>query len=208
MVSQYIILRSRFSLVAILPPFGGRVNEHSEEQSEDRHSEYSTLWRDKSTLNQPDPAHWRVRFQEWVTTRYSLLRATATAIAEAHFLAMDREIAFLRLGCRSMRFLKSQIIVTRPSDTARWPTNPACGQGLGPSDGVPRGSCWEATSEHSEAEEASPVCPLRSEVTSRHDLIAVAMKPLTPDECARLRAKAGYRIGIEIKPGMPMGTLS
>jgi hypothetical protein len=111
LVSQYIILRSRFSLVAIFPPFGGRVNEHSEEQSEDRHSEYSTLWRDKSTLNQPDPAHWRARFQEWVTTRNSLLRATATAIAEAHFLAMDREIAFLRLGCRSMRFLKSQIIV-------------------------------------------------------------------------------------------------
>jgi hypothetical protein len=45
-------------------------------------------------------------------------------------------------------------------------------------------------------------------VSSRPDLIAVAMKPLTPDERAKLRAKAGYRIGIEIKPGMPMGTLS
>jgi hypothetical protein len=31
---------------------------------------------------------------------------------------------------------------------------------------------------------------------------------MAPDELARLRAKAGYRLGIEIKPGMPMGVLA
>jgi hypothetical protein len=45
-------------------------------------------------------------------------------------------------------------------------------------------------------------------VSSRPDLIAVASRPMTPDELARLRAKAGYRLGVEIKPGMPMGVLS
>jgi hypothetical protein len=45
-------------------------------------------------------------------------------------------------------------------------------------------------------------------VSSRPDLIAVVMNPLTPDERAKLKAKAGYRLGIEIKPGMPMGALS
>jgi hypothetical protein len=45
-------------------------------------------------------------------------------------------------------------------------------------------------------------------VSSRPDLIAVAMKPLAPDELAKLRAKAGYRLGVEIKPGMPLGWMS
>jgi hypothetical protein len=45
-------------------------------------------------------------------------------------------------------------------------------------------------------------------VSSRPDLIAVAMKPMTPDESANLRAKAGYRLGVEIKPGLPIGSLS
>jgi hypothetical protein len=45
-------------------------------------------------------------------------------------------------------------------------------------------------------------------VSSRPDLIAVTMAPMTPDERGKLRAKAGYRLGVEIKPGMPMGALS
>src|SRR4029079_9924570 len=42
----------------------------------------------------------------------------------------------------------------------------------------------------------------------RPDLIAVAIEPLTPDERAKHKAEAGYRLGIEIKPGLPMGPLS
>ena len=45
-------------------------------------------------------------------------------------------------------------------------------------------------------------------VSSRPELIAVAMKPLKPDGLARLKARAGYRLGIEIRPGMPEGWLS
>jgi hypothetical protein len=45
-------------------------------------------------------------------------------------------------------------------------------------------------------------------VSSRPDLIAVAKTPMMPAELAKLRAKAGYRLGIEIKPGLPIGLIS
>lgn len=42
--------------------------------------------------------------------------------------------------------------------------------------------------------------------TSKPELIVVEPKPFTPEELKTLKAKAGYRLDVEVKPGMPLGT--
>ena len=41
--------------------------------------------------------------------------------------------------------------------------------------------------------------------TSRPEFLVARPEPLTPEECKQLKVKAGYRVDVEMKPGMPLG---
>jgi hypothetical protein len=41
--------------------------------------------------------------------------------------------------------------------------------------------------------------------TSRPEFLTAKPRPLTADECKRLKIKAGYQVNLEMKPGMPLG---
>jgi hypothetical protein len=50
-----------------------------------------------------------------------------------------------------------------------------------------------------------PELKVTSVTTSRPAWIGTTVEPLTADDCKQLQAKAGYKIDVEIKPGMPLG---
>jgi hypothetical protein len=51
-----------------------------------------------------------------------------------------------------------------------------------------------------------PNMKLTNIVTSKPDVIVTKPIPLKPDDLAKLQAKGGYRLNIDFKPGMPLGT--
>jgi hypothetical protein len=50
-----------------------------------------------------------------------------------------------------------------------------------------------------------PVTKITSVATSRPALIVTKVEPLTEKECKELYCKSGYKVEVEIKPGMPLG---
>jgi hypothetical protein len=42
-------------------------------------------------------------------------------------------------------------------------------------------------------------------ITSRPDLITATATPLSPEECKTFKAMSGYRVVVDLKPGMPLG---
>jgi hypothetical protein len=42
--------------------------------------------------------------------------------------------------------------------------------------------------------------------TSKPDLIVAEAQPMTPEEAAQLKADKGYKVTVEVKPGMPLGS--
>jgi len=50
-----------------------------------------------------------------------------------------------------------------------------------------------------------PEMKITSVATSRPALIVTKLEPMTAEDCKQLKTKAGYRIEVEIKPGMPLG---
>ena len=51
-----------------------------------------------------------------------------------------------------------------------------------------------------------PALKLTKLATSKPDFIVAKVVPLTAEECKQLKTRAGNRVNIEIKPGMPLGT--
>jgi Protein of unknown function (DUF1573) len=51
-----------------------------------------------------------------------------------------------------------------------------------------------------------PGLKIKSVSTSKPNLIAAIPIPLTPKELEKMKAKGGYQIKLQIKPGMPLGT--
>lgn len=51
-----------------------------------------------------------------------------------------------------------------------------------------------------------PELKIKNLSTSKPDLIVAKPVPLTPQELEKLKIKGGYRVKLEIKPGMPLGT--
>ena len=50
-----------------------------------------------------------------------------------------------------------------------------------------------------------PEMKVTSVTTSRPALIVAKVEPLTAEDCKQLQTKAGYKIAVEVKPGMPLG---
>jgi hypothetical protein len=50
-----------------------------------------------------------------------------------------------------------------------------------------------------------PEMKITKVTTSRPDLMVAKSVPLTADECKQLQAKSGFKIDLELKPGMPLG---
>jgi hypothetical protein len=53
-----------------------------------------------------------------------------------------------------------------------------------------------------------PDVQLTRAATSRPDRIVAEARPIPAEELARMNAKAGYRLAVEVKPGMPTGRFS
>jgi hypothetical protein len=50
-----------------------------------------------------------------------------------------------------------------------------------------------------------PETKVTSAVTSRPTFLIPTIEPLTADDCKKLQTKAGYKVMLEVKPGMPLG---
>jgi len=50
-----------------------------------------------------------------------------------------------------------------------------------------------------------PEMKIKSITTSRPGLIVTKIESLTADDCTKLQTKAGYKIEVQIKPGLPLG---